>query len=72
MEIQTKRLGFASWLKEIKNYPLVDFNNNSFSFEVPEGETLNKLEVEYSNTCCARHDAGVCTLRRLKKPKFNN
>lgn len=62
MVINTHRLGLAAFMK-MKGCTLLRFENRRFFFETDRD--LTEWEIDYSNSCCYRHDLELCELRKL-------
>ena len=64
MKLEVKRLGLAAFMK-VNGCSLLKFNNNVFHFE--SDKSINDWEIEYTNSCCSKHDSEVCELRKFYK-----
>lgn len=62
MIVPIKKLGLAGFLKS-KGAVLLKVENREFFFETDR--VAKDWAVEYSNSCCFRHDTEVCELRKL-------
>lgn len=61
-EIAVGKLGLAAYIK-MKQGGLLRYTNGNFFFR--SGKSLHDWEIEYANSCCARHDSEVCELRKF-------
>ena len=57
-----KKLGLAAYLK-YKGCNLTKVDNREFHFETDR--SVKEWSLEYSNSCCFKHDVEVCELRKL-------
>jgi len=64
LRIYIESVGLAAFIK-MQGCNLLSAEYNKFEFEsIDDANTWN---IAYINSCCARHDAEVCNLRRLIK-----
>ena len=66
MIVEIRRLGLAAYIKMVGT-PLLKYENRVFYFETER--TAEEWEVEYSNSCCSRHDSELCELRKFLTSK---
>lgn len=62
MIVKAKKLGIAAYLKS-KGCTFLSMEGRSFVFESPK--SMEEWTIEYTNSCCYRHDSEVCTLRKI-------
>lgn len=62
MSIRTKDLGLAAYIKLSND--LVDKIDGYYVFD--SEDSIESWELKYYNSCCAKHDAAVMNLRRMK------
>lgn len=60
MRVAVNQLGLAAYIK-LHGSELVEVHDKTFIFET--NKPLTDWWVQYSNSCCMRHDALVCELR---------
>jgi len=65
MRVLINQLGLAAYVK-MGGAELLMVEGKTFHFESPL--SLAEWRVKYNNSCCMRHDALVCELRRHLKP----
>jgi hypothetical protein len=63
-QVKTKQLGLAAFIR-MSGAPLVEVKDKAFVFQSDKTEA--EWRVEYSNSCCMRHDTLVCELRKHLK-----
>ena len=69
MVIETNDLGLAAYIK-MNGQKLMSINGKVFVFE--SERELDDWYVEYSNSCCHRHDTELLNLRKMmKRPNRN-
>jgi hypothetical protein len=61
MRVSISQLGLAAYVK-MEGAELLSVEGKTFHFESPI--SLAEWRVKYNNSCCMRHDALVCELRR--------
>lgn len=59
--IKVKPLGLAAYVK-MHGAQLLEVTSDKF-FVFDTDKTLDQWKTEYTNSCCARHDAYVCEMR---------
>jgi hypothetical protein len=66
MTIETKQLGLAAYI-QMNGGQLVKVNHprGSKSFVFESDKSLTEWQIEYSNSCCSKHDSILCDLRNL-------
>lgn len=62
MLVQTRKLGLAAYIK-MQGGTLIKADKGNFEFE--SDTPLQSWEIEYSNSCCHRHDSELINLRNL-------
>ena len=62
--METRDLGLAAYMK-MHGVKLVSTANRTYSFEGDGGKTVDDWAVEYSNSCCHRHDTELVGLRKM-------
>lgn len=62
--IEVSRLGLAAFVK-MHDGKLVKYEAGKFYFE--SDRSVSDWEVDYTNSCCSRHDAELMNLRKLMK-----
>ena len=61
--VHVKQLGLAAYMK-MKGCNLLRVNEGkAFVFE--SEKSFSEWRIEYTNSCCSRHDAEVCELRNF-------
>jgi hypothetical protein len=64
--VETKNLGLAAYIK-MQGGLLKTCSNGMFLFEQENERSEHEWEIEYTNSCCHRHDSELMQLRRLIK-----
>ena len=60
MTVQVSNLGLAAYMK-MHGAVLLDMAGKEFVFE--SDKSVVEWKIDYSNSCCSRHDSFVCELR---------
>jgi hypothetical protein len=60
MRVAVNQLGLAAYIK-LNGAELIEVVGKTFVFETTK--PLTEWRVQYSNSCCMKHDALVCELR---------
>jgi len=66
VETRTKDVGLAAFM-DLHGCHLLRFESGVFVFSCEEGKDLTYWEVQYSNSCCSKHDDRVMRLRKFKQ-----
>ena len=64
MIVRLRQLGLAAFIR-MGGGKLMEVEGGEFAFQTDK--TLEEWRVEYSNSCCMKHDALVCELRHHLK-----
>ena len=66
VKMETRDLALAAYMK-MHGVPLASVSSRTFEFESKEGDekTIDDWAVEYSNSCCHRHDTELVGLRKM-------
>lgn len=62
--INVKHLGLAAYI-QMNGASLVKVDNGVFVFD--SDRVVQDWRIAYNNSCCMRHDATVCELRKFLK-----
>ena len=62
----TRKLGLAAYMK-MSDAKLISCNAGVWGFETEKD--LLSWQIEYSNSCCCKHDTELMRLRALLKPE---
>jgi len=66
MEIKVHRLGLAAYIGITED--LLKFEDGVFTFK--SEKTADQWAIEYSNTCCSKHDSLLCEYRKMYKKRI--
>lgn len=64
VRIETQNLGLAAYIK-MNGGQVVSVANRTYVFNTPDKKTLDEWTVEYSNSCCQKHDNELMGLRKM-------
>jgi len=65
MLIELKGVGLAAYAK-LHGATIVSYNKPKRHFVFESDVSANEWMVDYFNSCCSKHDAELCNLRKLQ------
>lgn len=66
IEVKTKDVGLAAYI-DLQGCALVKFEGGFFVFSSETEKDLSFWEIQYSNSCCSKHDDRVMRFRKFKQ-----